>query len=34
MAYTDGLIMRTFTRPDLVEPREQMLRVNRACLSP
>lgn len=34
MAYTDGIVMRTITRPDLVEPREQMLRVVRACLSP
>lgn len=34
MAYTDGIIMRAITRPDIVEPRDQMLRVVRACLSP
>lgn len=32
-AYVDGLIMRALTRPDVAEPRAQVLRVVRACLA-
>ncbi|WP_017583455.1 TetR/AcrR family transcriptional regulator [Nocardiopsis valliformis] len=34
LAYADGLIMHALTRPDIVEPREQYVRVVRACLEP
>lgn len=34
LAYTDGLIMHALTRPETVEPREQYVRVVRACLEP
>ncbi|WP_159942771.1 MULTISPECIES: TetR/AcrR family transcriptional regulator [unclassified Nocardiopsis] len=32
VAYADGLILRGITRPGVVEPRERVLRVVRACL--
>ncbi|WP_150242910.1 TetR/AcrR family transcriptional regulator [Nocardiopsis quinghaiensis] len=31
-AYAEGLIMRGITRPEITEPREQVLRVVRCCL--
>lgn len=34
LAYVDGLIMHALTRPGVVEPREQYVRVVRACLEP
>ncbi|MDT0330910.1 TetR/AcrR family transcriptional regulator [Nocardiopsis lambiniae] len=33
MAYVDGLILRGVTRPEVLEPRERMAAVVRACLS-
>lgn len=32
-AYADGLVMRGITRPEIGEPREQVLRVVRSCLA-
>ena len=34
LAYADGLIMHALLRPEAVEPRGQLLRVTRACLTP
>ncbi|MBR8740285.1 TetR/AcrR family transcriptional regulator [Nocardiopsis sp. MG754419] len=34
LAYADGLIMHALVRPEVVEPRGQLLRVARACLTP
>ena len=34
LAYADGLVMHALVRPEVVEPREQYVRVVRACLAP